>query len=136
MSASVVHVEVTGPDAASLTRFYARAFGWHAQPADAAAEVAASGGYAFVQTDAGPPVGIGATDEARLLFYVGVDDVEAALAAAQDAGATRLFGPVANPDGSVVVGQFLDPAGNRVGVAAPAASAHRTDTRSTPGEGA
>jgi predicted enzyme related to lactoylglutathione lyase len=48
-----------------------------------------------------------------------VVDVGAALSAAEKLGATRVFGPAANPNGQLVVGQFRDPAGNRVGVAGP-----------------
>ena len=46
-----------------------------------------------------------------------MDDVEQALQAAERLGGTRVLGPAAAPTG-LVVGQFTDPSGNLVGVAA------------------
>jgi uncharacterized protein len=54
--------------------------------------------------------------ERRVLFYVGVPDVEAALIKAERLGGTRRMGPEGKP-GALVVGQFTDPEGNLIGVA-------------------
>ena len=68
------------------------------------------------------PAGVGRGDgfRAGALFYVGVPDVEQALAHAERLGGRRLLGPVLNAAGGVVVGHLADPAGNRIGVAAAA----------------
>jgi predicted enzyme related to lactoylglutathione lyase len=55
----------------------------------------------------------------KALFYVGVPDVEEALARAERLGGHRLFGPDGVP-GKLVVGQFTDPEGNLIGVAGTA----------------
>jgi hypothetical protein len=126
MRAPVVHVEVIGPDPERLRRFYAELFGWDS-PAGApvAPEVSATTEYAFVPPGDGAasvPVGIGggAGFPAGAVFYVGVPDVERALADAERLGGRRLLGPVVNAAGGVVVGHLADPAGTRIGVAAPA----------------
>jgi predicted enzyme related to lactoylglutathione lyase len=125
MRAPVVHVEVTGPDPERLRRFYAELFGWDA-PAGApvAPEVSATTEYAFVEPGdgaTGVPAGIGGGPDFApgVVFYVGVSDVELALAEAERLGGRRLLGPAVNAAGGVVVGHLADPAGNRVGVAAP-----------------
>jgi predicted enzyme related to lactoylglutathione lyase len=126
MRAPVVHVEVIGPEPERLRRFYADLFGWDA-PAGApvATEVSVTTEYAFNPPGDGAasvPAGIGGGGGfgAGAIFYVGVPDVERALAEAERLGGRRLLGPVVNPAGGVVVGHLLDPAGNRVGVAAAA----------------
>lgn len=53
-------------------------------------------------------------------FYVEVEDVERALAKAEELGGTRLMGPVEVPGGPTL-GQFRDPEGNRIGVVGSAA---------------
>ena len=122
---SVVHVEVVGPDGPGLQRFYAGLFGWEYETGSVVAPaVADAGDYGFVTPapDAGPVaggVGTGIGSSHYAIFYVGVDDVGEALAAAERLGGTRTMGPEAKPDGSLVVGHFRDPAGNLVGVAGP-----------------
>lgn len=61
-------------------------------------------------------VGGGEGYERRVLFYVSVPDVEAALQKAERLGGTRVMGPAGTP-GTLVVGQFTDPEGNLIGVA-------------------
>ena len=76
--------------------------------------------YGFIEGGAIPGgIGGGAGFTPHTLVYVGVDDVETALSEAERLGGTRVFGPAANPNGSVVVGHFTDPEGNLVGVAGP-----------------
>ena len=93
------------------------------QVGDAAtAEVPRPGGYGFVQQGTAEIAGgVGGGDGfgPRVLFYVGVDDVEAALARAESLGGTRRMGPEPKTGGDFCVGWFADPEGNVVGVAGP-----------------
>lgn len=125
MANSIVHAEIIGEDPDRLREFYSALFGWEAEPGDpVAAEVSGSGQYSFNPLPDGSsvPLGIGGGPgfAARLLFYVGVDDVDAALAHAVELGATVVVGATDRPDGAVRVAQFADPAGNVVGLAGPA----------------
>lgn len=126
MGNPIVHVDIIGPDPEVLRSFYRELFGWSAAPgAPVAPEVSDPGSYSFIEPGAGAgavPAGIGGgpSFSALAMFYVGVGDVESALAEAVSLGGERLIGPVLNREGGVVVGHFRDPAGNVVGVAAPA----------------
>jgi predicted enzyme related to lactoylglutathione lyase len=62
-------------------------------------------------------VGGGAGYPSRTLFYVGVPDVEAALAQAEALGGTRVSGPHRSPGTELTVGFFTDPEGHLIGVA-------------------
>lgn len=119
MGHPVVHFEIIGADPARLHDYYGHLFGWQFQLGDAATEdVSAPGRYGFVpDSSAGINGGVGGGPghERRVLFYVGVPDVEAALAEAERLGGTRVLGPVTN--GTLVVGHLTDPEGNLVGVA-------------------
>jgi uncharacterized protein len=124
MTASVVHAEIIGPDPDRLRAFYGALFGWDAVPGDpVASAVSAGDAYAFnPATGDGVPVGIGggAGFAARVLFYVGVDDVPATLARAVALGGTVDLEPALRPDGAIRVARFADPEGNVVGLAGPA----------------
>ncbi|MEF2977380.1 VOC family protein [Subtercola sp. YIM 133946] len=126
MPHAVVHFEIIGPDPDALRRFYAALFGWDA-PAGApvAPEVSDTASYSFIDPPAEATaipggIGGGAGRTPRATFYVGVPDVEAALADAVRFGGSRVLGPARNDKGGVVVGHFTDPAGNLIGVAGPA----------------
>ncbi|TDE18750.1 VOC family protein [Actinomadura sp. 6K520] len=125
MGAPVVHFEILGADPARLRTFYGELFGWAFQVGDAASEkVSRPGGYGFVrQGTAEIAGGVGGGDGfgPRVLFYVGVDDVEAALARAEGLGGARRMGPEPRSGGDFCVGWFADPEGNVVGVAGPPA---------------
>jgi predicted enzyme related to lactoylglutathione lyase len=119
-----VHFEIIGSDPARLRRYFGDLFGWEfdlsAPVAEAVSEPAS---YGFVNGGAtsdgtGIPGGVGggAGYPARVLFYVGVPDVEAALQRAESLGGTRRMGPERAPTG-LVVGHFTDPEGNLIGVA-------------------
>ena len=121
MGRPVVHFEIIGTDPGGLRTFYADLFGWEYATGDAATEaVSAPGEYGFVSGEAtggiNGGVGGGADLEPRVLFYVGVPDVEAALIDAERLGGRRLLGPEGTA-GVLVVGRFSDPQGNVVGVA-------------------
>ncbi|MBT1541753.1 hypothetical protein KK103_08280 [Curtobacterium flaccumfaciens pv. flaccumfaciens] len=51
------------------------------------------------------------------MFYVGVEDVAAALARAEDLGGIVVLPAQRNEGGGGTIGHFHDPAGNLVGVA-------------------
>jgi predicted enzyme related to lactoylglutathione lyase len=124
MGCPVVHFEIIGTDPAKLRSFYTALFGWEFQTGDATTEtVSQAGNYGFLDgspTDGGINGGVGGGEgyERRVLFYVGVPDVEAALRNAESLGGSRRMGPEGTP-GTLVVGQFTDPEGNLIGVAGP-----------------
>jgi predicted enzyme related to lactoylglutathione lyase len=101
MGQPVVHFEIIGRDADRLRRFYAELFGWEFEVGDTVSSaVSAAGNYGFIDARllAGAAavnggVGGGQGYEPRVLFYVGVDDVEAALARAEELGGRRVLGP-------------------------------------------
>ncbi len=127
MGQPVVHFEIIGREPDRLRRYYAELFGWAYEVGDTVSEaVSEAGHYGFVDAHTlggAAPVngGVGGGDrfEPRVLFYVGVDDVEAALARAEALGGRRELGPDGVP-GTLVVGRFSDPEGNLIGVAGPA----------------
>jgi predicted enzyme related to lactoylglutathione lyase len=124
MAQPVVHWEIIGSDPAKLRNYYHELFGWEFTAGDAATEaVSEPGQYGFVDgsTTGGASalnggVGGGEGYQRRVLFYVGVPDVEAALQRAESLGGTRRMGPEGTP-GTLVVGRFTDPEGNLIGVA-------------------
>lgn len=122
MGRPVVHFEIIGRDPAELRSFYAGLFEWDFDVGDPTTEtVSRRGDYGFVDestTDGGINGGVGGGEgyEKRVLFYVGVPNVEAALAKAESLGGKRRMGPEGTP-GRLVVGQFTDPEGNLIGVA-------------------
>jgi predicted enzyme related to lactoylglutathione lyase len=120
MGNPVVHFEVIGQDPAALRRYYGALFGWEFDTGGPVAEaVSEPGNYGF--TDGGDSipggVGGGAGYPARTLFYVGVPDVEAALARAEALGGARVSGPHRSPGTELTVGFLTDPEGHLIGVA-------------------
>jgi uncharacterized protein len=124
MADPVVHFEIIGQAPERLRSYYGELFGWEFDTSGpVSSEVSESGNYGFIEP-IGPGVaggvGGGAGYEPRVLFYVGVPEVEAALARAERLGGTRSMGPDRAPGRDLVVGRFRDPEGNLVGVAGPA----------------
>jgi predicted enzyme related to lactoylglutathione lyase len=123
MGLPVLHFEVIGKDGAALQSFYSRLCGWKI---DADNEM----NYGLVQREDNlSPEGVGigggiATGpdgyEGHLTFYLGVPDVEEALAKAESLGGTRVMGPEVVMD-RMVLGHFRDPEGHLVGVVTPVA---------------
>jgi hypothetical protein len=121
MGYPVMHFEVLGKDGEALRRYYAELFGW---------EIDADNpmGYGMVAREENlSPEGIGIGGgvgqvpegfDGYLTFYVGVPDVEAALAKAESLGGTRVMGP-ASPMEGLEVGLLTDPEGHLVGVVSP-----------------
>lgn len=128
MGQPVVHFEVIGKDPELLRRYYGDLFGWEFDTTGQVAEaVSEPTNYGFVEHNttedgAGIPGGIGGGEgyDAKVLFYVGVPDVEAALQEAERLGGTRRMGPARAPGRDLVVGHFTDPEGHLLGVAGPA----------------
>jgi uncharacterized protein len=126
MGRAVVHFEIIGSDPAKLRGYYGELFGWEFHTGDAVTEkVSRPGMYGFVDgSTTGDGNGInggiggGKDHERRVLFYVGVPDVESALRQAENLGGKRLLGPEPAA-GDFTVGQFTDPEGNVIGVAGP-----------------
>ena len=118
MGQPVVHFEVVGRDGAKLQSYYSELFGWDI---NADNEM----GYGIVQRDGntspdgvgiGGGVGTGPEGyDGHVTFYVGVSDVEAALAKAESLGGTRVMGPEKIMD-SIELGQFQDPEGHLIGL--------------------
>jgi len=118
----VVHFEIIGSDPSKLRSYYSELFGWEFQTGDATTDaVSQPGNYGFVDEDTASGginggVGGGEGFEGRVLFYVSVPNVEAALKKAESLGGKRQMGPEGTP-GTLVVGQFTDPEGHVIGVA-------------------
>jgi predicted enzyme related to lactoylglutathione lyase len=129
MGRPVVHFEIIGTEPARLRGYYGELFGWEFHTGDAITErVSQPGMYGFVDgstTGEGDGInggiGGGPGHRPRVLFYVGVSDVEAALRKAESLGGKRLMGPEPESGGDFAVGRFIDPEGNVIGVAGPSA---------------
>ena len=125
MGNPVVHFELIGPDPARLRDFYSQLFGWRAAPGAPVAErISLPTEYAFITPDptaqpAAGGIGGGPEFESHAIFYVGVPNVDDALAHAQALGAAVALHPQRNEAGGVTVAHFRDPAGNLVGIAGP-----------------
>src|SRR6476661_7380257 len=118
MGQPVVHFEIIGKDGGKLQGYYSELFGWKIDASNPM-------NYGVIQRDgntdpdgAGIGGGVAAGPEGyggHVTFYVGVPDVEAALAKAESLGGTRMMGPETVME-SIEIGQFQDPEGHLVGV--------------------
>ena len=115
MSNPTVHFEVMGNDQEALKTFYGQLFGWKISDIPGAA----GGPYAMVEAEEGGIAGgIGQAREGtqnHVTFYVGVDDLTAALSKAESLGGTRLTEPMDIPNGQIA--HFADPEGHVIGLA-------------------
>jgi predicted enzyme related to lactoylglutathione lyase len=122
MAQPVVHFEIIGQDPARLRGYFGALFGWQFDTSGLVSEtISQPDDYGFTEPggDSGIPGGVGGGRDYdhRVIFYVGVPDVEAALRQAESLGGRRLLGPARAPSG-LVIGHFADPEGNRIGLAA------------------
>jgi predicted enzyme related to lactoylglutathione lyase len=111
MSSPLIHFEVAGKDPAKLQSFYGDQFGWNVDANNPM-------NYGMVNLSGDVGGGIGPAPEGQpghAMFYVGVEDVEAALKKAESLGGSRVFGPMDVPEGPTI-GHFADPEGNVVGL--------------------
>ena len=113
MAHPVVHAEIRSKDPDATRAFCSKLFGWTYSDG-------AYPGYTFVDTgaDGALPTAIsplqGESDQ--VLFFVGVEDVEAVLAQAAELGG-RVVQPAQSVPG-VTFGVLADPQGHLIGVAA------------------
>jgi uncharacterized protein len=112
MGHPVVHAEIRSADPDATRAFFSKLFGW-------TYEDGAYPGYTFVNTgvEAALPTAISPLqgDGDAVLFFVGVDDVEATLREAEEHGG-RIVQPMQEVPG-VSFGVLADPQGHLVGVA-------------------
>jgi predicted enzyme related to lactoylglutathione lyase len=96
----VVHFEVVGKDATTLTKFYGEAFGWQL-------EDVMEGSYYMANTggEGDIPGGIGASPDGgsgHVMFYVQVDDPAAALEKIKSLGGSTVSEPMDVPGGPTI----------------------------------
>jgi uncharacterized protein len=118
MGQPVVHFEIIGKDPEKLQSYYSELFGWEFDADNPM-------NYGIVQRDAnvsddgvGIGGGVGSGPEGydgHVTFYIGVPDVEAALAKAESLGGSRMMGPDKVME-DVEIGLFNDPEGHVIGV--------------------
>lgn len=112
MGNPVVWFEVMGKDGSSLRSFYGDLFDWsynEVEGMDYGMVAAGEGGIGG---------GVGSAPDgapAYQTFYVGVDDVQAALDKAESLGGTKSMGPMDIPMGGTI-GLFTDPEGHLIGL--------------------
>lgn len=110
MSNPVVHFEIIGRNAIQLQGFYAGVFGWKLSP-----PAAEFGNYSLFDSEGqGIGGGIGEGDP-RVSVYIEVDDPQAYLDRAAQAGAKVLM-PVSTIMEGVTIALFADPEGNTIGL--------------------
>lgn len=128
MTNPVVHFEIIGNNPTVLRKYYKNLFDWTTDmDSSVAPQISEASQYGFINkvtadsSGTGIPGGIGGGSafQSQHIFYVGVPNVEAALKKAEDLGGKRVLGPIARPDGRIVIGHFTDPEGNLIGVAGP-----------------
>jgi predicted enzyme related to lactoylglutathione lyase len=109
----VIHAEIRSGDPDATRTFFAELFGWTYSDG-------AFPGYSFVDTgvDGAIPTAIGPLQggEESVLFFIGVEDVEATLRRAEELGG-RTIQQVQHVPG-VSFGVFADAQGHVVGIAA------------------
>jgi len=99
--APIVFFDIAGPDAARLKDFYASNFGWDIAPSN------------MIQTPQLP--GTLRQDPPEKILYIGVTDLDAAMAKVKASGGTIETPKLPTPTGEQFV-LFKDPAGNRMGM--------------------
>jgi len=125
MGQPVAHFEIIGTNPAGLRSYYGQLFGWDFDTSgEVSAAVSEPTNYGYIGPNATPDgigipggVGGGSGYTRHTIFYVGVPDVEAALKRAESLGGARTLGPETSTSG-LVIGQFTDPEGNLIGLAA------------------
>jgi uncharacterized protein len=118
MGAPVVHFEIIGKDPGKLQEYYGSLFGWEFDTNNPMNYGTVSREANLTPEGIGIGGGIGPGPEGydgHVTFYVGVDDVEAALSKAESLGGTRVMGPETIM-GSMILGMFNDPEGHTIGL--------------------
>jgi uncharacterized protein len=118
MGAPVLHFEVIARDGAAAREFYGELFGWRIDAGNPMEYGMVAREENLDADGVGIGGGVGRGPEGydgHVTFYVGVPDVEAALAKAAELGGTRTMGPDQVGEG-VEIGLFTDPEGHTIGV--------------------
>lgn len=110
MGRPVVHFEIGCRDKASTAKFYEQLFDWTTQDMGPAAMIATGS----EQGIPGHITSLGHEPHNYTIFYVEVDDVEAALKKAESLGGKMVIPPVPIPTGRFA--WMADPEGNTVGL--------------------
>lgn len=105
MGTPIVYFDIAGPDAGRLKEFYSMVFGWSI---DGSSSISA-------ESTGGLKGGI-RQDPAEKVIYFGVVDIDEALKKIKAAGGHTVVPRTVVP-GVVTFALFLDPAGNRLGLA-------------------
>ena len=110
----VVHFEIIGKDGKRLQDFYRQLFAWEVN-----ADNPMNYGMVSAQNDRGIGGGIASdgsgNGQARVSFYVEVDDLQAYLDKAERLGGKTIMPPTTIPD-MVTLAMFTDPEGNITGM--------------------
>ena len=114
MGRPVVHFEIGCRDRAKTGDFYSKLFGWQMTAAGPASNIS-TGSPQGIQ---GHITALGHEPEHYTIFYVDVEDVQAALDKAAELGGKTLVGPITIPTGTFA--WFTDPDGNTIGLLKPA----------------
>jgi predicted enzyme related to lactoylglutathione lyase len=110
MTNPVTHFEIMGKDSVALQKFYADVFGWKLAP-----PIKEMGNYSLFDNEGkGIGGGIGEGD-ARVTVYIEVDDPQAYLDKAVEAGAKMLM-EVSQIAPDTTIALFADPQGNMTGL--------------------
>jgi predicted enzyme related to lactoylglutathione lyase len=110
MGRPVVHFEIGCRDRTKTGDFYSKLFGWQITPAGPASNIQTGA----PQGISGHITSLGHEPEHYTMFYVDVEDVQAALDKAVELGGKTLVGPIAIPTGTFA--WFADPDGNTIGL--------------------
>lgn len=109
MAAPIVFFDIAGPDMAVQSEFYSEIFDWEIGP-DGRVNAPVHSVNA-----AGTVSGLMRGDPAEKVIYFGVEDVAATLEKIAAKGGS-VAAPRFEVPGVVVLGLFMDPAGNRLGL--------------------
>jgi predicted enzyme related to lactoylglutathione lyase len=100
---AIAHLDISGPDFASLSDFYGAVFDWNIAPKGE--------GYSLIGTPGGgPDAALVEAEGASVVVGIAVADIAASIAVALERGGTEIMPPTDN--GWVVKAQIRDPAGN------------------------
>jgi predicted enzyme related to lactoylglutathione lyase len=116
----IVHTEISGPDSAALAKFYNAVFGWQCELSNVGSDyyVWRTGegermqGGGLRQFEAGEEQ----APSRRILLYIEVADIEAALALIEQQGGRPVSGKEDIGGGHGFTAHFRDPGGNTLGL--------------------
>ncbi len=115
----VIHFEIQSTDAEKSQAFFEDVFGWEINSAPMPSMPDMNYAIVDTQSDSGIGGGIGPSfdDQSHVAFYIAVDDLQATLDKAVEAGGQVLM-PVTVIPGAVTIAFFSDPTGAPVGLVA------------------